>query len=241
MVATSSSRIMESVLDNIKASKHNQLERPYVSLAFAQSLDGSISTKSGEVLHLSNQQSLLLTHQLRAVHDGILVGINTVLSDDPRLNVRLTEGKDPIPIVLDSQLRTPLNARLITASKKRLIIFTSFDADKKKEKALIERGVKVIRLEKSKCGKLDIKKMLWYLKSKEINSLMVEGGACVLSSFLTSGLAEQVILTICPIFVGGLRYNFNYLLDFNARPALKNIQIENKEGDVIVRGDFNWT
>lgn len=239
MVATSASSIMENVLNNIN-NKQNSLERPYVSLAFAQSLDGSISTKTGEVLNLSNQQSLILTHQLRAVHDGILVGINTVLSDNPRLNVRLTSGENPIPIVLDSELRFPLNARLITASKKRLIIFTGFGADENKEQALVERGVKVIRLEKSKCGKLDIKKMLWHLKNRRINSLMVEGGACVLSSFLTGGLAEQLILTICPIFVGGLRYNYKDSLASTVKPILKNIQIENKEGDVIIRGDFNW-
>ena len=81
--------------------------RPFVTLSYAQSLDGSIATAAGQPLRISSPQSMIMTHALRAAHDAILVGINTVLADDPSLTVRLDEGNNPQPIVLDSQLRMP--------------------------------------------------------------------------------------------------------------------------------------
>ena len=87
------------------------LDRPRVTLTYAQSLDGSITARSGAPLSLSGAESLHYTHQLRAAHDAILVGIGTVLSDDPRLDVRLVTGPSPRPIVLDSELRCPVTAR----------------------------------------------------------------------------------------------------------------------------------
>ena len=92
---------------------------PYITLAYAQSLDGSIAARPGEMLRLSNSLSQAMTHHLRARHDAILVGINTVLSDDPRLTVRLAEGKDPRPVVIDGCLRTPLCARLLASPAAR--------------------------------------------------------------------------------------------------------------------------
>ena len=87
--------------------------RPVVTLSYAQSLDGSIAARRGFPLQISGTESAQLTHQLRAVHDAILVGIGTVLADDPHLTVRHAQGKDPQPVVLDSQLRFPLGAKLL--------------------------------------------------------------------------------------------------------------------------------
>src|SRR5262249_3832268 len=84
--------------------------RPFVTLSYAQSVDGSIAARPGQPLALSGAQSMTLTHQLRVAHDAILVGIGTVLADNPRLTVRLVEGKNPQPIVADSHLRFPLSA-----------------------------------------------------------------------------------------------------------------------------------
>ncbi len=88
-------------------------ERPYVTLSYAQSLDGSITARRGEPLAISGPESLEMTHRLRAEHDAILVGIGTLLADDPRLSVRLVAGADPQPIIVDSRLRFPLNARIL--------------------------------------------------------------------------------------------------------------------------------
>src|SRR5205823_12555295 len=95
------------------AEQHRHSSRPFVTLSYAQSVDGSIAARPGQPLALSGALSMTLTHQLRAAHDAILVGIGTVLADNPRLSVRLVEGKDPQPIVADSRLRLPLSANLL--------------------------------------------------------------------------------------------------------------------------------
>ncbi|HEX9595492.1 MAG TPA: RibD family protein, partial [Anaerolineales bacterium] len=100
-------------LDEWLAASLNQagdLDRPTVTLSYAQSLDGSIALHRGEPLTLSGPESMAMTHRLRAAHDAILVGIGTVISDDPQLNVRLVEGRNPQVVVLDSRLRLPLTA-----------------------------------------------------------------------------------------------------------------------------------
>ena len=110
----------------LTAHKRNlsQAKRPFVTLSYAQSWDGSITTRSGESLALSGAEATRLTHQLRSIHDGILVGIGTVLTDDPQLTVREWSGPNPQPIVLDSQLRMPVNARLCQHADKNCWVLT---------------------------------------------------------------------------------------------------------------------
>ena len=95
-----------------------RLGRPLVTLSYAQSLDGCIAARAGERLALSGPESMQLTHQFRAAHNAILVGIGTVLADNPRLTVRLVQGQDPQPVVLDSHLRIPLEASLLHNSRR---------------------------------------------------------------------------------------------------------------------------
>jgi hypothetical protein len=90
--------------------------RPFITISYAQSVDGSIAFKNRQPIHLSGPESSVLTHQIRASCDAILIGIGTLLADDPRLTVRLTEGNNPQPLILDTRLRTPLNARLVKRS-----------------------------------------------------------------------------------------------------------------------------
>ena len=101
--------------------------RPLVTLSYAQSLDGSIARERGKPLALSGPESMRLTHQLRAAHDAILVGIGTVLADDPQLTVRLVEGKSPIPVILDSRLAISPTARLFQNPKKPILV--CFDSE----------------------------------------------------------------------------------------------------------------
>jgi 3,4-dihydroxy 2-butanone 4-phosphate synthase/GTP cyclohydrolase II len=183
-------------------------ERPSVTLTYAQSLDGSISAKRGRPLTLSGPDSARLTHQLRARHDAILVGIGTVLADDPRLDVRLVEGKNPQPVVLDSRLRTPASANLLKglAGPDRPPIIVTIESAPVRRRAILEAaGAMVLCLPASEDGRVSLPDLLKHLKERGIESLMVEGGARVITSFLRERLVDFYVLTIAPVIVGGLR------------------------------------
>lgn len=178
--------------------------RPLVTLSYAQSLDGSITTRRGVPQAISGPDSLVLTHQLRAAHDAILVGIGTILADNPRLTVRLVEGKDPQPIVLDTHLRFPLYANLLQHPSPPWIA-TSELAEAQKSAALEAAGARLLRLPTQSADEIDLALLLERLAELEIDSLLVEGGARVITAFLRQRLADQVVLTIAPVFLGGLR------------------------------------
>lgn len=174
--------------------------RPFVTLSYAQSWDGSITTRTGESLGLSGAESLRLTHQLRSLHDGILVGVGTVLTDDPQLTVRKWPGKNPQPIVLDSHLRTPPSARLCQRADKRCWLLTQTTLE-----AEFAGQADIIHLPGDRHGRIDLPAALQYLRRKGIKSLMVEGGAEVITAFFKARLADALILTIAPTLVGGLK------------------------------------
>ncbi|MEF8942111.1 MAG: RibD family protein [Desulfohalobiaceae bacterium] len=124
----------------------SELGLPFCTLSFAQSLDGSLARYPMQPMALSGEESMHMTHRLRAAHQGIMAGIRTVLADDPRLTARGVEGSDPQPVVLDSRLRTPLSCRLVAENHTRPWIMTcSDDADERKA-ALRERGAAILRV-----------------------------------------------------------------------------------------------
>jgi GTP cyclohydrolase II len=212
---------------------------PYITLAYAQSLDGSIAARPGEMLRLSNSLSQAMTHHLRARHDAILVGINTVLSDDPRLTVRLAMGKDPRPVVIDGCLRTPLCARLLAGPAGAAIVATSQTACPDREERLRRAGAQVVRVPSGPDGRLDLVALLDLLARMNVGSLMVEGGAGILSSFLSDRLADQVVVTISPRFVGGVpalaRGDSGQI---RSLPRIRNVRHQSLGGDLIVWGDL---
>ena len=214
--------------------------RPHITLAYAQSLDGSLAAHPGEPLALSGPESLRLTHQLRAQHDAILVGIGTVLADDPRLNVRLVEGPDPQPVILDSHLRFPLDARLLGNSRKPWIVSVKPpppQASEDRAKVLESTGVEVLKMPADPRGRVDLPAMLNALASRGINSLMVEGGAQVITAFLNARLVDELVLTLAPVFVGGLRA-VDSLLSGDSFPRLNVVSVEPCGPDWIIRGTF---
>lgn len=180
-------------------------KRPLISLCYAQSLDGSVTYRRGRPLALSGLPAMEMTHKLRSLHDGILLGIGTVLADDPRLTVRLTEGENPQPVILDSRLRTPLQAKLIREHPCHPWIITSPDSDPSRRAALEAAGALLIDVPYEPDDCIQLPYMLQHLAEIGIHSLMVEGGAQVITNFLSQGLVDFVVITICPVFVGGLR------------------------------------
>jgi len=212
--------------------------RPLVTLSYAQSLDGSITARRGIPMHLSGPASMEMTHQLRAAHDGILVGIGTLLADDPRLSVRLAKGRDPQPVVLDSRLRFPLDASLLQGS--RLPWIASLPgADPQKRVELEKRGATILSLAEDDDGRVSLPDLLRCLAEKGLNSLMVEGGASVISSFFAQGLADRLVLTIAPVIIGGLRA-VEPESGLISRPRLENPGYERLGDDLIVWGALSY-
>jgi 3,4-dihydroxy 2-butanone 4-phosphate synthase/GTP cyclohydrolase II len=181
------------------------MDRPYTLLAYAQSLDGSLATVAGGPLTLSGPEALAYTHALRAAHQAILVGIGTVLADDPQLTVRLAPGEHPQPIVLDSQLRFPLGARLWQHPTRGPWILTTPTAPEPRRRTLEERGARVVRVPADAQGRVNLKTALGLLRSLGIARLMIEGGARVITAVLAGGLADRVSVTIAARYVGGRR------------------------------------
>lgn len=177
--------------------------RPSVTLSYAQSIDGSIALRRGEPLTLSGSESKQMTHKLRAAHDAILVGVGTVLSDDPQLNVRLAEGRNPQIVVLDSQLRTPLNAKMLKGSQSHVFCVSS--TSNEKQVALEVAGAVVERQAEREATRIELRAMLARLKVLEIKNLMVEGGGEVISSFLSENLVDRIVITVAPRLIDGYR------------------------------------
>ncbi len=184
--------------------RHNQTGRPLVTVTYAQSLDGSIAACRGQTLEISGPESKRFTHQLRAHHDAILIGIETVLADDPHLTTRHTAGPNPQPVILDSTGRLPLTSRLFQHPTRRPWVAVAEALEAERVAPMVAQGAQIIRLPCHADGRLDLPSLVDWLGGQGIASLMVEGGSRVISSFLEAGLADLLILTIAPILVGGL-------------------------------------
>ena len=186
------------------ACRHSQ--RPFVTVSYAQSIDGSIATRHRRPLPLSSPDAMRMTHTLRALHDGILVGIETVLADDPQLSVRLVEGPHPQPVVLDSRLRTPPNARLLRRRHCRSWLVGAVDTPSSRVMDMTRAGAEVLTCPRDACnGRLDIPHTLGLLHARGIKRLMVEGGARVITSFVQAQMVDLFIVTIAPKLIGGLQ------------------------------------
>lgn len=176
--------------------------RPFITLSYAQSWDGSITTRCGEAPSFSGEESTQLTHQLRSLHDGILVGIDTVLSDDPQLTVREWVGPNPQPVVLDSQLRTPRSAKICHHPDKQCWILTVLPS----AESLGEQvDVLTVHSADKNQQQVPLGAAMSLLRERGIKSLMVEGGAKVITALLKARLADALILTVAPRIVGGYK------------------------------------
>jgi GTP cyclohydrolase II len=220
--------------------------RPLVTLSYAQSLDGSIALSRGNSCKLSGTESQTMTHRLRASHDSILVGIGTVLADNPQLTVRLVEGHSPIPIVLDSLLRLPPGSNLLN-NKTQPLIITTPAANMQRQHRLEECGARIVRAPADERGWVDLGSMLTVLADLGINSVMVEGGARIITSFLSRHMVDRMIITITPRILGGLHAVENPLSwpegenrDGEAQPEFSNFGYDQVGRDIVFWSSLSW-
>lgn len=174
---------------------------PFVILKVASTLNGKIATRDGESKWITGEASRNYVQKLRSEVDGIVVGVDTIIKDDPLLTVRIKSGGNPFRIVLDSSLRIPEDARVIENSPSRTIIVTTELADKEKMERLKERGVKILTAS-TKDGKVDLRDLLSKLGKLEMISILVEGGSKVNGSFLDEGLIDKILLFFAPKIIG---------------------------------------
>jgi diaminohydroxyphosphoribosylaminopyrimidine deaminase/5-amino-6-(5-phosphoribosylamino)uracil reductase len=180
--------------------------RPYTVLKAGASLDGKIATRTGESKWITGDAARRDAHRLRDRLQAILVGVETVLADDPSLTTRGQRGgRDPIRVVLDSRLRTPLTARVVTGARTRIrgrcIIATTPGAPAARERRLVAAGAEVWRIP-GPGGQVDLDRLVARLARTEISSLLVEGGATVHGAFLEHGLADELVLYLAPMVLG---------------------------------------
>jgi diaminohydroxyphosphoribosylaminopyrimidine deaminase/5-amino-6-(5-phosphoribosylamino)uracil reductase len=184
--------------------------RPYVILKAAMTLDGKIATASGESRWITGEAARRDVHRLRARVDAILVGVNTVLRDDPRLTVRpagdrvAARDRHPLRVVLDSRLRIPPAARVLAHGPGRagVLVVTTRHAPARRRAALERRGGEVLVLP-AKARRVPLRACLEALGRRGVTSLLVEGGGEVHASFLREGLADEVRLYVAPRLLGG--------------------------------------
>lgn len=218
---------------NIAYNKFITTGLPLVTVKFAQSLDGRIAIRNGSSQWISSQQSLKFAHRLRAQNDAVLIGANTANWDNPQLTVRLVKGRNPVRIILSASGRIKRNLKLLTDKNVPTILATS-------RKARVNFDVEIILLPKKSEG-LNLEALLRKLADRDIMSLMVEGGAKVITSFLKQKLVDRMIIIVAPILIGrGIEAIADlHIKNISQTLKLKNVKCKKIGSDFVVFGDLN--
>ena len=225
---------------NEKYIKHRATGLPWVTMKFAQTLDGRIAAADGSSRWVASPGSLKIAHKLRAEHDAILAGINNVLIDNPELTLRLVKGRSPTRIILDSRLRIPLDAKVLTNQAiAKTIIATTPAAPADKRAALDKMGIEILAAPADADGHVDIKKLLKILGERDISSVLVEGGGEVYTSFLRAGLVDKIVGIIAPKILGKGFDTIRDLgiTDINRALKVKFTRVYRSGEDIVVEGE----
>ncbi|MDI6809611.1 MAG: bifunctional diaminohydroxyphosphoribosylaminopyrimidine deaminase/5-amino-6-(5-phosphoribosylamino)uracil reductase RibD [Candidatus Eisenbacteria bacterium] len=215
--------------------------RPLIILKIASTLDGKIALQDGSSRWITGIWARSLVHRLRSKVDGIVVGVNTVIRDDPLLTSR--GGRNPGRIVLDSTLRIPESARLLKSiDMAPLLIATTGKAPSAKVKRLTSLGATVMKLDEDSCGRINLPSLLRELPGKGILSLMVESGREVITSFLKQGIGDRLCLFLSPKVVGG-ENSLSWVGDIGVTALadsifLRKAQIRTVGKDFMIEGTF---
>lgn len=219
--------------------KYITTKRPYVIMKTAMTLDGKIAAHTGDSKWVTNAESRKAVHALRSELAGVVVGINTVLADDPMLNCRL-DGRchQPVRIVVDSKLRIPMDSQLVkTAKEYRTIIATSQAVIS--TEALISKGIEIVFCA-SNDNHVDINDLMDKLGAMGIDSLLLEGGGTLNAAFLEAGCVDEVWAFIAPKIIGGAAAKTPVSgkgIDLMSEAInLHNIEIQNINGDILIKG-----
>lgn len=215
---------------------HIKNKRPFVLLKAAESLDGKIATYTGDSKWISSEKSREYAHRLRGDLDAIMVGINTILIDNPRLNTRIDNLKDPIKIIVDSTLKIPEDAQVL---KGDVIIATTENFNRDKFEKIKNRA----RIIVTKGQRVNLKELLYKLYELNIGSILLEGGGELNFSMLSEKLVDKINIFISPIIIGGggrdaiSGIGFEKLKD---APEILDMEYRKIDRDILVEGYLRW-
>jgi 5-amino-6-(5-phosphoribosylamino)uracil reductase/diaminohydroxyphosphoribosylaminopyrimidine deaminase/5-amino-6-(5-phosphoribosylamino)uracil reductase len=215
---------------------------PLVTVHVAQSLDGRLALE-GLTTELSTPEGKRAAHQARADHDAVLVGVETVRIDDPRLTVRLVEGADPLRVVLASDLELPASAKVLEPPGRVLVLGARGRASDAAHHRLVARGVDVAILDATADGLVSLEQALDALAERGVERLLVEGGARVLTSFFRARLVHRVEIEIAMRFLGApgiMSLGAFAASSLALSPTLTNVAVERLGSSVLLRGDVTF-
>jgi GTP cyclohydrolase II len=213
--------------------------RPYVVLKYAQTVDGRIATRQGDAKWISSEAERRISHGLRAACDAVLVGVGTAIVDDPQLTVRMVPGSSPLRVVLDSTLRLPSTAHVYD-DEARTVALTTSSSSEERRAVLRARAVGVHVVDAGPRG-VDLSSALRTLRALGVGSLLVEGGARVITSFLAEKLVDRLIVGIAPTIMGT---GIEAVGDLGVASVAESVRLTNRSvhqagGDLLVAADIS--
>ncbi|TQR16133.1 bifunctional diaminohydroxyphosphoribosylaminopyrimidine deaminase/5-amino-6-(5-phosphoribosylamino)uracil reductase RibD [Psychrobacillus soli] len=210
--------------------------KPFVTMKSGITLDGKIASHTGHSKWITSEDARLDVHHLRNEHMAILVGVNTVIADNPELTTRIPNGRNPLRVVLDSTLKIPLESKLVTDKLADTWIFTSANYNEEKKVALEKLGISVFHTTAPK--HVDPVEVVTILGEKSISSLLIEGGGTINAAFLENQLIDKAIIYIAPKLIGG-----KHAPSFMAGTGIESMDdaVELEDTDIVKIGkDFKF-
>ncbi len=220
--------------------KHITTGLPFVALKAAMSLDGKIATVRGESKWITGERARAAAHRLRSRHDAVMVGVGTVLADDPLLTVRRSRGRTPLRVVADSRARTPPTARLLGADERPPVVAVTRLAPKARVRRL-ERGGANVWTVGSRAGKVNLRSLMKRLGGEGVQSVLVEGGGTLAAGVLAGGLVDRVYFFVAPRLIGGARalspVEGAGVARLSEAWRLKSVRVRRVGEDLLISGD----
>lgn len=219
--------------------KYILTKNPFVVLKTAMSLDGKIATRIGESKWITSEKSRLEVHNLRNKLSAIMVGVNTVIKDNPELTCRIENGNDPIRIIVDSTLKIPMDSKVLQNKDNKTIIATTKRANINSMQELLKKNIQVIIIEE-KNGQVDLSELIKKLGELGIDSILLEGGSTLNYSALEENIVDKVMVYIAPKIIGGESSKTSVggigIAKLNDAFKLKDITTNIVDEDILVEG-----
>ncbi len=219
------------------------IERPAVTVSYAQTLDGRLATLDGSSQWISAPDSLCVSHEMRASHDAVMVGAGTVARDDPRLTVRLASGENPLRVVVDSSLRTRMDAAVLAGGAARgTVLAVNGRAPQERCREAESLGATVMRLPSGPDGGVDLGAILGRLGGHGVRSVMVEGGAALITALLRERFVDRLAVCVAPKILGaGIEAVGDLgIRDLARSLCLTDVTFTLRGGDLLLEGRVEY-